>query len=78
VPFGPFTSANITPDASGLPAGLTWEQFLDVMRTGEHASLQVMPWPVFRNMLDKDLRAIYEFLSALPHAEPGTCTGAGE
>lgn len=28
--------------------------------------LQVMPWPAFRDMSDKELRAIYEYLSAIP------------
>jgi len=28
--------------------------------------LQVMPWPTFHNMNDHDLRAIYEYLSAIP------------
>jgi hypothetical protein len=28
--------------------------------------LQVMPWPIHRNMTDRDLRAIYEYLSAIP------------
>jgi len=28
--------------------------------------LQIMPWPVFQNMTDHDLRAIYEYLSAIP------------
>ena len=28
--------------------------------------LQVMPWPVYRNMSDRDLRAIYEYLRAIP------------
>jgi hypothetical protein len=28
--------------------------------------LQVMPWPIFHNMTDHDLRAIYEYLSAVP------------
>ena len=28
--------------------------------------LQVMPWPAFRNLTDEDIRAIYEYLSALP------------
>ena len=28
--------------------------------------LQVMPWPVYGNMIDQDLNAIYEFLSAIP------------
>jgi hypothetical protein len=33
--------------------------------------LRVMPWPVYQSMSDGDLRAIYEYLSAIPHAEPG-------
>jgi hypothetical protein len=83
--FGPFTSANLTPDpVTGLPAGLTWDAFLHLMRTGEtddHPAfgpvLQVMPWPTFRKMTDRDLRAIYEFLSAIPsrpdNPNPGPC-----
>lgn len=75
VAFGPFVSANITPDASGRPAGLTFGEFLQVMHTGhspgEDRLLQVMPWPVYRKMTRRDLRAVYEYLSAIPHAEPG-------
>jgi hypothetical protein len=32
--------------------------------------LQVMPWPIFQNMTDHDLRAIYEYLKAIP-CNPG-------
>src|SRR2546423_5669010 len=88
VPFGPFTSRNITPDPdSGLPAELTFDQFKLVIRTGidlehEHPQfgplLQVMPWPIYQSMTDRDLRAIYEYLGSIPHAEPGSCTGAGQ
>lgn len=80
--FGPFTSRNITPEPpSNLPAGLTLEQFMEVMRKGtdfDHLHpqmgplLQVMPWPVFKNMTDDDLRAIYEYLRAIPHAVPAS------
>ncbi len=78
------TSANLTPDATtGLPEGHTFGQFVDLMRTGHDPDnpshiLQVMPWPVFRNMNDRDLRAIYEYLSAIPHAEPGQCFAPGQ
>ncbi len=78
--FGPFTSANITPDSqTGLPANLTFDQFVEVMRTGRDFKnrhpqfgplLQVMPWPSFAKLTDDDLRAIYEYLRAVPHAEP--------
>ena len=73
--FGPFKSANITPDSSGRPAGLTQSEFLHVLRTGEDPDepgmlLQVMPWPVIGKMTDDDLIAIYTYLSAIPPAEP--------
>ncbi len=70
--FGPtITSANITPDAAGKPAGLTRTQFINLIRTGRHHEdptmiLQVMPWPVYKNMTDSDLKAIYEYLRAIP------------
>ncbi len=74
VEFGPFTSANITPDADGLPAGHTFQEFKRLMRTGHDPDrhpqfgplLQVMPWPVYAHMTDRDLKAIYEYLSAIP------------
>jgi hypothetical protein len=82
VPFGPFISKNITPDVSGKPHGLTFEQFEQALRTGidpdDGGMLQVMPWPVYRYMTERDLRAIYEYLSAIPHAEPGSCGGPGQ
>lgn len=31
--------------------------------------LQIMPWPAFKNMSDYDIRAIYEYLSAIPCIE---------
>jgi cytochrome c553 len=76
-PFGPgVTSRNLTPDEDGLPAGLTLREFFQAIRTGHDPDdpdhiLQVMPWPVYRNLTDHDLAAIYAFLSAIPHAEPG-------
>jgi hypothetical protein len=53
---------------------LTFEQFLEEMRYSidldrEYPEisplLQVMPWSVFSDMTDRDLRAIYEYLSAI-------------
>lgn len=79
--FGPFTSANITPDAHGLPAGLTLAEFKRVLRTGHDPDdpgrlLQVMPWPTYQDMTDNDVRAIYEYLRSIPHAEPGEASGS--
>ena len=40
--------------------------------------LQIMPWPIYANMTDLDLRAIYEYLSAIPciEGDPGNPAGA--
>jgi hypothetical protein len=80
VQFGPFVSRNITPDPeSGKPAGHTFDEFLLILRTGidldqAHPQfgplLQVMPWPVYGDLSDHDIRAIYEYLTAIPHAKP--------
>lgn len=76
--FGPFTSRNLTPDEDGLPAGLRLAQFRRTLRTGfdfkrAHPQisplLQVMPWPVYGKMTDRDIRAVYEFLRAIPSVE---------
>jgi len=73
--FGPFVSANITPDALGRPAGLTLEQFISTLRTGHNpldppgVLLQVMPWPAFGKKTDRDLMAIYEYLRSIPSIE---------
>jgi hypothetical protein len=75
--FGPFISRNITPDETGKPAGLTRAEFIELMRKGHDPDipgqlLQVMPWPVYGRMLKSDLTAVYEYLSAIPHAETGS------
>jgi hypothetical protein len=75
--FGPFRSRNLTPDSQGRPAGLTYAEFLHVLRTGEDTTspfdppfdgglLQVMPWPVFGKKTDRDIMAMYEYLKAIP------------
>ena len=42
------------PDGTCLPAPFNGDK------------LQVMPWPNFQSMTDHDIRAIYEYLSAIP------------
>ncbi len=82
-PGGTFISPNLTPDPSNhnLPdGGHTFAEFKSMMRTGHdadppHDILQVMPWPVFGNMTDDDLHAVYSYLRAIPHAEPGNFFG---
>jgi hypothetical protein len=82
-PGGTFVSANLTPDPqkNNLPDdGHTFEQFKRMLRTGHdadppHALLQIMPWPIYGNMTDGDLHAVYEYLKAIPPAQPGTDFG---
>ena len=81
--FGPFIPRNLTPDKAGVPeGGASYEEFHAIMRTGidpdqAHPQfgpfLQVMPWPAFQDMTERDLRAIYEYLSAIPciEGDPG-------
>jgi len=78
-PFGAILSRNLTPDAQRLPGGLSLEQFIETMRTGKDQKglapvtpgptldlLQTMPWPQYQNLTTTDLRAIYEYLKAIP------------
>ena len=78
--FGPFTSRNLTPDPTegNLPAGLTLDEFIHVMRTGEDLDkvhpqfgplLQVMPWPAYGKKTDLDLEAIWNYLLHIPHVD---------
>ncbi|MFN7983550.1 MAG: hypothetical protein U0Q11_17020, partial [Vicinamibacterales bacterium] len=74
-------SRNLTPDHTGRAiGGDTFEEFRETIRTGHDPDqlhpnlpppfrgdlLQIMPWPAYRDMSDRDLRAIYEYLSAVP------------
>jgi len=76
VVFG-VTAPNLRPELGTtppLPAGRTYPLFVEEMRFGidpdDGHILQVMPWPDFQDMTRQDLRAIYEYLSALPAVAP--------
>ncbi|MCU1382682.1 MAG: CytoChrome c, class [Acidobacteria bacterium] len=80
-------SRNLTPDHTGRPiGGDTFDEFRHTIRTGidpdqlhlnlpppfHGALLQIMPWPAYAHMSDRELRAIYEYLGAIPCvASPG-------
>jgi len=80
--FGPgVVSRNITPDADRLPAGMSYSEFTQAMRYGVdadhiHSVLQVMPWPRFRSLTERDMQAIYAYLSTIPclEGDPGVST----
>jgi hypothetical protein len=74
-PWGATFSANITGDETGIGA---WkeEQFIKAIREGKLKGLDntrpllpPMPWFVYKNMNDKDLKAIFAFLKTVKPVE---------
>ena len=66
-PWGNVTSANITPDASGI-SYYDEALFLEVMRTGSVKARQlspIMPVKVYKNLTDDDLKAMFAYLRTL-------------
>ena len=76
---GPVFSRNLTPNAAGLPAGLTFDEFKQVIQHGTEfkniappgPTLIVMPWQQFSIATDKWIEAVYEYLKAIPCIEGG-------
>jgi len=74
-PWGASFSANISGDDTGIGAW-TEAQFLKAIREGKlkgmdntRPLLPPMPWVVYKNMNDKDLKAIFAFLKTVKPAE---------
>ena len=81
-------STNLTRDPSGIPY-YDEALFLEVMRTGKVKGRElspVMPWAVYRNLSDDDLRALFTFLGSRPpvshnvsnHEPPTACPACGQ
>lgn len=67
-PWGSVTSANITPDASGI-GYFDEAMFIQALRTGYVKARElssVMPFGEFTNLTDDDLKAIFAYLRTLP------------
>jgi Cytochrome c len=67
-PWGDVTSANITPDASGI-SYYTEATFVTAMRTGyvgARALSAIMPFDEFKNLSDDDLKSMFAYLKTLP------------
>lgn len=69
-PWGNSFAANLTPDPmTGLGSRYTEAAFINTIRTGkkpEGEALQPpMPWNVYRNMTDEDLKAVYAYLTTV-------------
>ena len=72
-PWGISYSANLTSDKNTGIGQEAWteELFLKAIRDGKHMGtsrpiLPPMPWPVFRNLNDEDLKSIFAFLRTVP------------
>jgi cbb3-type cytochrome c oxidase subunit III len=70
-PIGRVASANLTPDPSGVPY-YTEELFVEVMRTGSVKARKLhpqMPYLLYKNMSDEDLKDIFAFIKTLKPAK---------
>jgi len=82
-PWGVSYSANLTPDDTGI-GSWTEAQFIKAIREGKSKGLDgarpllpPMPWQMYRNFSDDDLKAIFAFLksvqpmkNAVPNPKP--------
>lgn len=70
-PWGVTYTANLTPDAETGLGKWTMQQFVDTIRTGRRLGrgreiLPPMPIPVYRNLTDADLEAVFAYLQSIP------------
>lgn len=70
-PWGVSFGANLTPDPETGLGRWSENDFLQTMRTGRHLGrgrpvLPPMPIPVYRQMTDDDLKAMFAYLQSLP------------
>lgn len=70
-PWGVSFTANLTPDPETGLGRWTEETFLAAIRNGRHEGvgrpiLPPMPWPMYKNATDEDLRAIFAYLRSIP------------
>jgi mono/diheme cytochrome c family protein len=71
-PWGVSFAANLTPDPdTGVLRDFTEDQFIQTLRTGRHQGqgrkiLPPMPWPVYGQMTDDDLKAVFAYLRQIP------------
>ncbi|MEP2669341.1 MAG: c-type cytochrome [Cyclobacteriaceae bacterium] len=70
-PWGMTFSANLTPDDTGI-GSWSFEQFETAIRKGKYKGLEgsrdllpPMPWEMYRNYTDEDLRAVFAYLKSL-------------
>jgi hypothetical protein len=70
-PWGISFARNLTPDVATGLGSWTEEMFIKTLRDGKHQGegrplLPPMPWQMYRNATDDDLKAIWAFLRSIP------------
>jgi hypothetical protein len=70
-PWGVSFTANLTPDKETGLGKWSAETFIRALRTGRHEGqgrpiLPPMPYPMYRQATDEDLRAVFAYLQSIP------------
>jgi mono/diheme cytochrome c family protein len=70
-PWGVSFTANLTPDVGTGLGSWTEDMFIKTLRTGRHMGegrpiLPPMPWEMYAQATDEDLKAIFAYLQSLP------------
>jgi hypothetical protein len=70
-PWGVSYAFNLTPDENTGIGSWSEETFVQAIRTGRHMGvsrpiLPPMPWNVYRNLSDDDLKGLYAYLRTIP------------
>ena len=70
-PWGISYAMNLTPDENTGIGSWSEDTFVKTLRTGRHMGvsrpiLPPMPWNVYRNLTDEDLRSIFAYLRTIP------------
>jgi hypothetical protein len=70
-PWGMSFSRNLTPDTATGLGSWTEDMFIKTIREGKHQGegrplLPPMPWPMYRQMTDDDLKAVFAYLRTVP------------
>jgi hypothetical protein len=69
-PWGVSYTANLTPDRNTGLGIWTEDMFIRAIRTGRHMGTSrpinpPMPWPMYRNATDEDLKSVYAYLRTI-------------
>ena len=70
-PWGKTYAMNLTPDVNTGIGIWTEDMFIRAIREGRHMGqsrpiMPPMPWTVYRNLNDEDLKSVYAFLRTIP------------